>query len=87
MSILFFEGFETCSTALGLANQATSRPNVEKRFDLTVSGTPATDSFYLINDDFSEGFALSNGDVEATLKGALFGGTLIQGTDSVRIVP
>lgn len=35
----------------------------------------------------TEGLQLTSGDVEATLDGALFDATVIQGTDSVRIVP
>ena len=59
MSIEFFEGFETCGTETGIANQATTRPRVVLRWDGSASGgIPASDSFYLIDDQFTEGYAL-----------------------------
>lgn len=62
MSLLFFEGFETVGTLTGLANQATTRPRVELRWDSTGSGgTKSTDSFFTITDSFSEGYALQMG--------------------------
>jgi hypothetical protein len=62
MSILFFDGFETVGTELGIANQADIVPRVELRYDkANDGGTPATDSFFLIDDDFSEGYALQMG--------------------------
>ncbi len=62
MSILFFEGFETVGTELGLANEATTRPRINLRWDATGSGgAPATDSFFLIDDFVSEGFAIQMG--------------------------
>ena len=62
MSILFFEGFETVGTELALANQATTRPRIEKRWDATSSGgIPSSDSFFLMNDYLSEGFAVNMG--------------------------
>jgi len=62
MSIIFFEGFETVGTLTGLANQATTRPHVHKRWSLTASGgAPATDSYFTITDAFSEGYALQMG--------------------------
>ncbi len=62
MSILFFEGFETCGTELGLANEAVTGPRIELRWDTSGRGsTPSTDSFFLIDDFVSEGFALNMG--------------------------
>ena len=62
MALLFFEGFETVGTELGLANQSTTRPRINKRWDNTgAGGAPATDSFFLIDDDFSEGYAICMG--------------------------
>ena len=62
MSILFFEGFETCGTELGLANEAITRPNIDARWDVTSpGGAPTTDSFFLIQDEFTEGFAIHMG--------------------------
>lgn len=60
--IVFFEGFETVGTETGLANQATTRPRIHKRWTDTASGgIPSTDSYYLIDDAFSEGFAINMG--------------------------
>lgn len=65
MSLLFFEGFETVGTLTGIANQATTRPRVDLRWDSTDSGSiPATDSFFTITDAFSEGYALQMGSNE-----------------------
>ena len=62
MALLFCEGCETVGTELGLANQGTTRPRIDKRWDATGSGgAPSTDSFFLIDDDFSEGFACNMG--------------------------
>lgn len=62
MSLLFFEGFETVGTELGLANQATVGPRVELRWDASGrGGNPVSDSFFLIDDFLSEGFALQMG--------------------------
>lgn len=62
MSIRFFEGFETVGTELGLANQAITRPRIELRWDDTDAGAaPVTDSFFLIDDDFGEGYAVNMG--------------------------
>lgn len=63
MSILFFEGFETCGTELGLANEAITGPRVQLRWDASARGVPFsdTDSFFLIDDVFSEGYALQMG--------------------------
>jgi len=62
MPLLFFEGFETVGTETGLANQATTRPNIHKRWDDTVSGSiKAQDSYFLIDDEFSEGYAIQMG--------------------------
>ena len=62
MSLLFFEGWETVGTETGLANQATTRPRMNLRWDATSSGgLPASDSFFLIDDSFSEGFAVQMG--------------------------
>lgn len=59
MSVEFFEGFETCGTETGLANEAITRPRVNLRWDATGSGgLPSSDSFFLIDDNFGEGFAL-----------------------------
>lgn len=58
----FFEGFETVGELLGLANQATSRPRIEKRWDSTSAGpVPADDSFFLIDDYLNEGFSVNMG--------------------------
>lgn len=60
--LYFFEGFETVGAELGLANQATTRPRINLRWDDAASGgTPSLDSYFLINDPFSEGFALNFG--------------------------
>lgn len=62
MSLLFFEGFETVGTELGIANQASTRPRIDLRWDSTGSGgVKSTDSFFLIDDSFSEGFAIQMG--------------------------
>lgn len=62
MALLFFEGFETVGTELGLANQGTTRPRIAKRWaNVNGGGAPATDSFFLIDDDFSEGYAVCMG--------------------------
>lgn len=62
MSIKFFEGFETVGTETGLANQALTRPRVDLRWSSTASGSiKADDSFFLIDDTFSEGYALNMG--------------------------
>jgi len=62
MTLLFFEGFETVGTELGLANQATTRPNIHKRWDNTVSGSiKSQDSYFLIDDEFEEGYAIQMG--------------------------
>lgn len=62
MALLFFEGFETVGTETGLANQSTTRPRIHKRWDNTGSGgIPATDSYFLIDDNFSEGYAICMG--------------------------
>lgn len=59
MSIKFFEGWETVGTELGLASQGTTRPRMELRWDETASGgLPASDSFFLIDDEFAEGYAV-----------------------------
>lgn len=62
MSIQFFEGFETVGTETGLANQATTRPRIDFRWDNTTSGViKSSDSFFLIDDGFSEGYAINMG--------------------------
>ena len=62
MSIEFFEGWETVGTETGLANEATTRPRMGLRWDDTTSGgMPSTDSFFLIDDSFGEGFAVNMG--------------------------
>lgn len=62
MSVLLFEGFETVGTELGLANQATTRPRIALRWDAVGSGgAPTTDSFFVITDGFSEGYAIQMG--------------------------
>jgi len=62
MPLLFFEGFETVGTELGIANEATTRPNIHKRWDDTGSGAVKNqDSYFLIDDEFSEGFAIQMG--------------------------
>lgn len=62
MSVEFFEGFETVGTEVGLANEATTRPRIDLRWsDTNSGGTPSTDSFFLIADNFSEGYAIQMG--------------------------
>lgn len=62
MSVLFFEGFETSGTLLGIGNESTTGPRVGLRWDsFSRGGIPSTDSFFLIDDSFSEGFALQMG--------------------------
>jgi hypothetical protein len=62
MTVLFFEGFETVGTELGLANQSSTRPRIEERWAATASGTTkSTDSFYLVDDAFGEGFGINMG--------------------------
>lgn len=62
MSIDFFEGFETVGTELGLVNQATTRPRIALRWDETsAGGIPSSDSFFLIDDFVSEGYAIQMG--------------------------
>lgn len=63
MSILFFEGFETIGTELGIANQASVRPRLDLRMpnSATNSGIPTADSVFLIDDTYSEGYALQMG--------------------------
>lgn len=59
----FFEGFETVGTETGLVNQATTRPRIELRWDDTASGgIKSSDSFFLIDDAFGEGYAIQMGD-------------------------
>lgn len=71
--ILFFEGFETVGTELGLANQATTRPRIELRWSDTASGgIPSIDSFYLIEDPFEEGFALNMGTSSFSTQNSLY---------------
>lgn len=62
MSILLFEGFETVGTELGIGNQGSTRPRIHLRWDSTTSGgIPSTDSYFLITDIFSEGYAIQMG--------------------------
>ncbi len=62
MSIIFFDGFETVGTEIGLANEATTRPRINLRYAKTeAGGSPSTTGFYLIDDQFGEGFALNRG--------------------------
>lgn len=62
MTLHFFEGFETVGTEVGLANQATTRPRIDLRWDsTTVGGIPSTDSYFLIQDVFAEGYAIQMG--------------------------
>jgi len=78
MSIIYFEGFETVGTEIGLAYQATTRPRIDLRFDATsYGGIPSTDSFYLIDDDYSEGYAINMGQ-----NGAFSSGNYLEMTPS-----
>ena len=62
MTLLFFEGFETVGTDLLIANQATAVTRVSQRWDaVSAGGVPSSDSFFLINDIFSEGYAIQMG--------------------------
>ena len=62
MSLLFFEGFETVGTEVGLANEATTRPRIALRFDAVHGGVlPHLYSFFLIDDRFGEGYAVQMG--------------------------
>ena len=62
MALLFFEGFETVGSELGIANQATTQPRIELRWDEeSHGGVPATDSYFLIDDYLSEDYALQMG--------------------------
>jgi len=62
MALLFFEGFETVGTETGLAYQGTTRPRIDMRWYSTyASPTPATQSFFLIDDRHSEGYAIQMG--------------------------
>lgn len=60
MTVVNFEGLETCGTETGSANQATTRPRIIKRFT-SYSGTTDSDSIFLMDDDFGEGYALHMG--------------------------
>jgi hypothetical protein len=62
MTMHFFEGFETVGTSLGLANESTTGPRIALRWDASSrGGTPSTDSFFLIDDVQSEGYAIKMG--------------------------
>jgi len=62
MSLHFFEGFETSGSLLGIANQATTGPDMQLRWDASSrGGVPSTDSSFLITDVFSEGLAVQMG--------------------------
>lgn len=62
MSILFFEGFETVGTETGYADRTTVVPRMDLRWsDFRISGAD-TDYPYLIDDSFSEGFAIRMGE-------------------------
>lgn len=57
-----FEGFETVGTEIGIANQGTTAPRIVLRCDESArGGVPATDSFFLIDDKDSEGYAIQMG--------------------------
>ena len=62
MAIIFFEGFETSGTLTGLANQATTQPEIAKRWGRTqAGGAPSVSGYYLIDDRFGTGFAWNQG--------------------------
>ncbi len=67
MSVFFFEGFETIGDAVGESNRVPIMVEAKKRWDsIGESVAPSTDGPFLIDDNFSEGFAMHMGNGSAS---------------------
>lgn len=62
MTLIRFEGFETSGSLTGLSNEATTRPELNKRFDsVYFIGTPSTEAYHLMTSDDTTGYAMHGG--------------------------
>lgn len=61
MTLLYFEGFETVGTEVGVANAATVRPRIALRVDDYSYGPSDPHSFFIQQDNFAEGYACNMG--------------------------
>lgn len=85
MSLVWFEGFETCGDEIGSANAATVRPNIDNRVEIA-TGTGTGDVWLVTNND-ADGFALSLGSANNNKATRQLDGTSLEGIPTGAAAP